>query len=207
MSAADHLFALRREARLRATGWILAHRVRARHPTLICHPTAIWDYAYRHIDSINIGQDVSVGAFAEILVYRHSPYSAVEGRLVLGDRSVIAAGVNLRAAGGEVRVGADSAVSQNSVVVAANHRIVPGLDRLRTPWDETRCGVIVGRNVWIGAACVLLPGCSVGDGAVVGAGSVVAGHVPPHELWAGVPARRIRALDSLPLAGSDTTAV
>lgn len=196
MSMAGHLLALGREARSRATHWILSHRIRARHPTLACDPTAIWDYGFSDVESICIGEQVSVSAFAEIIVYRRVPHSSVEGRLVLADRSVISTGVNIRAAGGEVHVGRGSAIGQYSVLVAANHRTAPGEKRIHTAWDEERCGVIVGDNVWVGARCVLLPGCRIGDDAVIGAGSVVRGTVPPGEIWAGTPARRIKTLEA-----------
>jgi len=174
--------------------WVLAHRILARHPTLICDPTAIWDYAYDQIDSIIIGRRVSVGAFAEVVVYRHSPYSSVEGRLILGDAAVISTGVNVRAAGGEIRVGAGTAIGQNSILIAANHQIVSAVSYLYSRWNEERCGVEIGDNVWVGASCVLLPGSRIGDNAVIGAGSVVTGTVPAGELWAGVPARRVKVL-------------
>jgi acetyltransferase-like isoleucine patch superfamily enzyme len=195
MSIAGHLRALVREARSRATRWILAQRIRARHPTMHCDPTAVWDYAYSHIDSIVLGRDVAIGPFAEILVYRTSPFSSVPGKLVMEDRSSISTGVSIRAAGGEIRIGAGSGIGQHVVLVAANHAIKPGMPRFQTPWDETRCGVTIGPNVWVGALCVLLPGSSVGEGAVVAAGSVVTGHVPPYELWGGVPARKIKDIE------------
>jgi maltose O-acetyltransferase len=52
--------------------------------------------------------------------------------------------------------------------------------------------ITIGKGVWIGAGSILLPGSHVGEGAVVAAGSVVRGHVPPHETWGGVPARPIQ---------------
>ena len=177
------------------TRWILAHRVRARHPTLRCHPSALWDYAFRDLSAIEIGQSVSVGAFAEILVYRHTEHSAVEGRLSLADRTVISTGVNLRAAGGHIRIGVGSAIGQYCVIVAANHQLLPDKARIHTRWDEVRCGVVIGDNVWVGASCVVLPGCIIGDNAVIAAGSVVTGNVPAGELWGGVPARLIRAIE------------
>lgn len=45
----------------------------------------------------------------------------------------------------------------------------------------------------VGARCTILPGVTVGAGAVVGAMSLVNRDVPPGEFWAGVPARRVRA--------------
>jgi hypothetical protein len=52
--------------------------------------------------------------------------------------------------------------------------------------------VIVGNDVWIGHAAILLPGVSVGDGAVIAAGAVVSRDVEPYTIVGGVPARPIR---------------
>jgi acetyltransferase-like isoleucine patch superfamily enzyme len=52
-------------------------------------------------------------------------------------------------------------------------------------------GVSIASYVWIGAGVVILDGVVVGDEAVIAAGAVVTGRVPPHEVWGGVPARRI----------------
>jgi acetyltransferase-like isoleucine patch superfamily enzyme len=101
--------------------------------------------------------------------------------------------VNIRAAGGEVVVGRASAIGQHSVVVAGSHQILGVEDRIHTPWDESKTGVVIGDNVWIGANCVLLPGCRIGHDAVIGAGSVVGGVVPAGELWSSARARRVLA--------------
>ncbi len=52
--------------------------------------------------------------------------------------------------------------------------------------------VRIGRDVSIGANCLILPGVTIGDGAVIGAMSLVNKDVPAGEFWGGVPARRIR---------------
>jgi phosphonate metabolism protein (transferase hexapeptide repeat family) len=52
--------------------------------------------------------------------------------------------------------------------------------------------VIVGNDCWIGHAVILLPGVTVGDGAVIAAGAVVSRSVPPYTIVGGVPARAIR---------------
>jgi maltose O-acetyltransferase len=57
----------------------------------------------------------------------------------------------------------------------------------------------VGDGAWIAARAVLLPGVTVGEGAVVTAGAVVTRSVPPHTMAGGVPARHIK--DLKPSAG------
>ena len=52
--------------------------------------------------------------------------------------------------------------------------------------------VVIGSNVWIGSHAVVLPGITIGNGAIVGAGSVVTRDVPDGDIVAGVPAVSIR---------------
>ncbi len=58
----------------------------------------------------------------------------------------------------------------------------------------SRAPVSIGSGVWLGARVIILPGVSIGDGAVVAAGAVVTRPVPADQLVAGVPARPIRDL-------------
>jgi len=53
--------------------------------------------------------------------------------------------------------------------------------------------VTIGRDVTVGLMAVILPGCTIGDGAIIAAGAVLSKHarVGPGEVWAGVPARRV----------------
>lgn len=66
------------------------------------------------------------------------------------------------------------------------------------PEGSEELPVTVGDGAWVGARSVLLPGVCVGPGAVIGAGSVVRGTVPARELWAGVPARFRRPVETRP---------
>lgn len=56
-------------------------------------------------------------------------------------------------------------------------------------WKERTC---VGNDVWIGERATILSGLSIGDGAIIGGGSVVTKNVGAYEIWAGNPARFIR---------------
>lgn len=55
------------------------------------------------------------------------------------------------------------------------------------------CDTYVGRNCFIGARSMILPGVRVGDGSIVGAGSVVTRDVPPRSIVAGNPAKIVRS--------------
>ena len=52
----------------------------------------------------------------------------------------------------------------------------------------------IGRDVWIGANAVILPGITIGDGAVIAAGAVVTKDVPENTVAGGVPARVIKTI-------------
>jgi len=51
---------------------------------------------------------------------------------------------------------------------------------------------IIGNDVWIGDRTIIKAGVTIGDGVVIGMGSVVTKNVPSYEIWAGNPARKIR---------------
>jgi acetyltransferase-like isoleucine patch superfamily enzyme len=90
-------------------------------------------------------------------------------RVTIGDRTLIAPGV---------------------FITDHNHNI-RGIGRIA----EQGCisaPVHIGDDVWIGASAIILPGVTIGNGSVVGAGAVVTKSIPSLEIWAGVPARCIR---------------
>jgi acetyltransferase-like isoleucine patch superfamily enzyme len=66
----------------------------------------------------------------------------------------------------------------------------------RMPRGASARPIRIGRNVWIGFDCVVLPGVTIGDGSIVGARSVVAEDVPPFTIVAGNPARVIRRIEN-----------
>ncbi|BBJ31596.1 hypothetical protein RAS_07050 [Rickettsia asiatica] len=61
-----------------------------------------------------------------------------------------------------------------------------------TPSPNKRRDTIIGNNVWFGTNSTVLPGVNIGDGAIIGACSVVAKDVPPYIIVAGNPAKVIR---------------
>jgi acetyltransferase-like isoleucine patch superfamily enzyme len=56
----------------------------------------------------------------------------------------------------------------------------------------TPAPIVIGREVWLGASVTVVPGVTIEDGAIVGAGAVVTRDVPANAIVAGVPAKLIR---------------
>lgn len=75
-------------------------------------------------------------------------------------------------------------------------RIVRNADRVHTKFElyQHSSPVSIGNQCWIGSRCIILKGVTIGDQAVIGAGSVVTKDVPPRQVWAGNPAKLIKEL-------------
>lgn len=85
-----------------------------------------------------------------------------------------------------VRIGNDCQIGPNVQIYAADHPLDP---EVRRSGLESGRPVVIGDNVWIGGAAIILPGVTVGHNAVIGAGSVVTRDVPAGATVVGNPAR------------------
>ena len=91
-----------------------------------------------------------------------------------------------------VTLGAYSMIGPRVMCVGDYHRFdipaVPVIFSGRPPLRPT----VIGRDVWIGAGSIILAGVEIGDGAIVAAGTVVTKGIPPCEIHAGTPNRKLR---------------
>ncbi|MBS4016793.1 MAG: acyltransferase [Dechloromonas sp.] len=110
--------------------------------------------------------------------------------LLVGDDVDFALGVIVTTSGG-VEIGDRVLIGYRTQILSANHRVPDGMERIFDA-GHVRKRVTIGSDVWIGANCIILPGVSIGRGAVVAAGSVVSKNVEPFTVVAGVPARVVR---------------
>ena len=92
---------------------------------------------------------------------------------------------------GGVRIGARTKLGPNCQLYTPQHP-VDYLDRRRPV--ETSFRITIGEDCWLGGGVVVCPGVTIGDRAVVGAGSVVTRDIPADSVAAGNPARIIRPL-------------
>ncbi len=119
-------------------------------------------------------------------VFIEAPFHVAYGRNLTLERGVyINAGCTVLDTA-PVRIGARTMLGPAVQVYCADHH--RGLEERRQGLERALT-VTIGTEVWIGGGAVLLPGVTIGDGAVVGAGSVVTRDVAPGARVAGNPAR------------------
>lgn len=92
----------------------------------------------------------------------------------------------------DIYVGDYTMFGPNVTVATAGHPILPAL---REQVYQYNMPVFIGRNCWIGAGAILLPGVHIGDGTVIGAGSVVTKDIPANVVAVGNPCRVLRPID------------
>lgn len=85
-----------------------------------------------------------------------------------------------------VDIGSGTLIGPSVQIYTATHPVDP---TARAEGKEFAVPVSIGRNVWLGGGCIILPGVKIGDGAVIGAGAVVKHDIPPFAVAAGNPAR------------------
>jgi maltose O-acetyltransferase len=92
---------------------------------------------------------------------------------------------------GGLRIGDRTIVGPYAMIHTANHEIAAERPIAGQGWAERP--VEIGADCWIGMGVCILPGGRLGDGCVVGAGSVVAGELESNSIAVGNPARVIRS--------------
>ena len=90
-----------------------------------------------------------------------------------------------------IYVGDCTMFGPNVVVAAAGHPILP---ELREQGYQYNMPVHIGKNCWLGAGVIVLPGVTIGDNTVIGAGSVVTKDIPSNVVAVGNPCRVLREI-------------
>ena len=92
---------------------------------------------------------------------------------------------------GEIFIGDDCMIGPGCNLATSVHPISPRLRRHKLQYNKP---IHIGNNVWLGASVTVLPGITVGDNAIIGAGIVVTKDVPANAIVAGNPAHLIRMI-------------
>ncbi|WP_431469988.1 acyltransferase [Sphingosinithalassobacter sp. LHW66-3] len=170
-----------------------------------------------HIQFVQSGRlrnarGVAIGGFSYV-------DCSAEGGIVIGPRSTIRerawiqgrSGLNARAArlqigarcyigpnaviglGGPVTIGDDVQIGAGLTITAEAHE--PGADGSFVTGAVSRRGVAIGDRCWLGNNVNILDGVEIGEGSVIGAGSIVTRSIPSRSLAFGAPAKVVRSLE------------
>jgi maltose O-acetyltransferase len=156
-----------------ATNYIVAHT-----PSY-----TVRHFWYRHVLGIDLAKDtvVHMGSF----IYFFSPGSIRRSAVRVGRNTRINRDCSIDLRGG-VTIGADVRISAEVTILTS-----AGMANSARGSEYRR--VVIEDNAWIGVRAILMPGVTVGRGAVVGAGAVVMADVPPMAIVFGSPARAVGA--------------
>ncbi|MFT5759982.1 MAG: acetyltransferase-like isoleucine patch superfamily enzyme [Alteromonadaceae bacterium] len=142
---------------------------------IFVHPLS----SIRNHKAISFGDNVTINKNVNIWVgslslgnnIQINPNTCIYGRVIIGDNVMIA---------------------PNCMLASGNHGMEISDEPMITQESITKGPIRIGNDVWIAANSVLLDGVQIGNGAIVGAGSVVTKDVPPMAIVVGNPARIIR---------------
>lgn len=90
-----------------------------------------------------------------------------------------------------IYIGDNTMMAANIILATATHPILP---ELREKGYQCNFPIHIGKNCWLGAGVIVLPGVTIGDNTVVGAGSVVNKDLPPNVVAVGNPCRVLRPI-------------
>lgn len=115
--------------------------------------------------------------------------SFLHGPITLGDEVAINHGSSLDGGRAGITIGDQTRIANNVTIYAFNHGMHP--DRPIYQQNVSSEGVVIGKDVWIGAQAGIVDGVTIGDCAVIGMGCIVTKDVPDYAIVAGNPARVI----------------
>lgn len=151
---------------------------------------------------IRIGEKTRIGPWLQVIrprCVRVGPRCEIEqgvflkciddaARLDIGEYVFVGAGTEIDVAE-SVAIGPHTLIAPG--VFITDHEHNHGRGRRLDEQGRRSAAVLIGADVWLGAHVIVLPGVTIGDGAIVAAGAVVTKDIPSYAIVAGVPARKI----------------
>lgn len=172
-------------------GVVFGRNLTLRHPHKISigshsviDDNAVLDAKGENNQGIRIGRNVYIG--------RNTIISCKEGSIELKDFCNISANCSLLSET-EITLGQYCFLAGNCYLVAGGNHSFKRLDiPIMFQPSFSRGGIKIDADVWLGAGVIVLDGCRVGKGSVIGAGAVVTDSLPSYSIAVGMPAKKIR---------------
>jgi acetyltransferase-like isoleucine patch superfamily enzyme len=147
-------------------------------------------------DRVLIYQDLNGGRVElarNVQIYRDTIIqTGAGGSFSIGSRSTIQPRCQLSAYKGRIQIGEDVQIAPNCSFYPYDHNVRPG-ELIKNQPLQTKGGIVVEDDVWLGVGVIVLDGVRVSRGAVVGAGSVVTKDIPEEAIAVGSPARVVKS--------------
>lgn len=91
-----------------------------------------------------------------------------------------------------VRIGNYTMLASDIYIIGGDHNYrTPGIPSVFNGRDKIK-STFIGSDVWIGSRCIIMTGVTIGNGAIVAAGSVVTHDIEPYAIYGGAPAKKIK---------------
>lgn len=116
-------------------------------------------------------------------------YALIDDKVTIGEHSGVGEGALLI---GKITIGDYVMMGPHVEMWTKNHCFDATSIPMALQGYSDEKPIKIGSDVWIGSRAILLPGVIVGDGAIIGAGSIVTNEVPPYSIVCGVPANIIK---------------
>ena len=171
-----------RAASLVRSAWLRASGVQMGRGVRLYGPVRILGDPRR----VTIGDGCSL--HRGVTLWTHD-YGPGHGRIVLGKDVTLLANVTINSYE-RIEVGDHTAFGDGCYVQDNDHGTEPGTPIMHQP--SHGAPIRIGRDVWFGARAIVLKGVTIGDGTVVGAGSVVVKSLPEGVVAVGAPARPVK---------------
>lgn len=184
----------------------------------IQNPARLFDYIIKKLlvkpRVTVLNQSPSINIASSTTVALQATVSTGNGEINIDENCDIHSQCKLLPYGGHISIGSNSSVNPFTILyghggldigegvrIAAHNTIIPANHVYSDPEELiykqglTTEGITVEDDVWIGAGCCILDGVTIGEGAVIAAGSVVTDPIPPYTVAAGTPAEPIKSRD------------
>lgn len=139
------------------------------------------------IEASSRGSTFSLGANSMIDSFVKVKFAGGNGDIVIGESVYINSGCVLYSGNG-ISIGNNVSIAANVVFAPVNHQYKEKSILIQNQgFCESKGGIVIEEDVWIGAGCVILDGAIVRCGAVVGAMSLVRGEVKEFSIQSGNP--------------------
>lgn len=175
------------------TGFLRRHFGSFGHNSLIAYKAN----KLKGLEYINIGCNTQISKGVLLTAWKeYNGEDTGNPEIIIGDNCTIRDFCHITAIN-SIRIGSNLLTGTNVLITdnshGANSREEMNLNpSLRKPYSKGP--VVIGDNVWLGNNVCVMPGVSIGDGAVVGANSIVTHDVPSYSIAAGIPAKEIKQI-------------